>query len=72
MRVAVRACTRRKWDDPDVIRAMWADGSWEADLPRVVAEEADQRQKLQAAGNAIVPIVAYEILRVMFGMAEAD
>lgn len=50
---------------------MWADGSWEADLPRVVAEEAERRQKLQAAGNAIVPIVAYEILRVMLG-EEAD
>ena len=44
---------------------MWADGSWEHDLPRVVAEEPERRQKLQAAGNAIVPIVAYEILRVM-------
>ena len=54
-----------------MIRAMWADGSWERDLPRVVAEEAERRQKLQAAGNAIVPIVAYEILRVMLG-SEAD
>lgn len=66
-----RPAARSAWDDPDVIRAMWADGSWEADLPRVVAEEAERRQKLQAAGNAIVPIVAYEILRVMLG-GEAD
>lgn len=63
-----RPAARSAWDDPDVIRAMWADGSWEADLPRVVAEEAERRQKLQAAGNAIVPIVAYEILKaMMFG-----
>ena len=50
-----------------MIRAMWADGSWEIDLPRVVGDEPERRQKLQAAGNAIVPIVAYEILRVMLG-----
>jgi len=45
---------------------MWADGSWEAELPRVVTDEPERRQKLMAAGNAIVPLVAYEILRVMF------
>lgn len=49
----------------DLIRQAWADGSWERDLPRVVAEEPERRQKLQAAGNAIVPIVAYEILNIM-------
>jgi DNA (cytosine-5)-methyltransferase 1 len=53
--------------EPDLIRQAWADGSWELDLPRVVADEPERRQKLQAAGNAIVPIVAYEILRVMIG-----
>jgi len=37
----------------------------------VVSEEPERRQKLQAAGNAIVPICAYEILRVMFDEAEA-
>jgi DNA (cytosine-5)-methyltransferase 1 len=57
--------------EPDLIRAAWADGSWELDLPRVVAEEPERRQKLQAAGNAIVPIVAYEILRVMIGQEAA-
>lgn len=51
---------------------MWADGSWERDLPRVVADEPERRQKLQAAGNAIVPIVAYEILRVMLGDEQED
>jgi len=34
-----------------------------------VSEEPERRQKLQAAGNAIVPIVAYEILRVMLADA---
>lgn len=50
-----------------MIRASWADGTWECDLPRVVADEPDRRRKLMAAGNAIVPEVAYEILRVMLG-----
>jgi DNA (cytosine-5)-methyltransferase 1 len=53
--------------EPDLIRQAWADGSWELNLPRVVAEEPERRQKLQAAGNAIVAVVAYEILRVMLG-----
>ncbi len=48
-----------------MIRAGWADGSWEHDLPRVVADEPERRQKLQGAGNAIVAVVAYEIMRVM-------
>jgi len=55
--------------EPDLIRAAWADGSWEWDLPRVVSEEPERRQKLQAAGNAIVPLVAYEILSVMLSDA---
>lgn len=52
-------------DEPDLIRAAWADGSWEIGLPRVVADEPERRQKLMAAGNAIVPQVAYELLSVM-------
>jgi len=35
----------------------------------VVTHEAERKQKLMAAGNAIVPQVAYEILRVMIGEA---
>ena len=49
-----------------------ADGTWEADLPRVVTHEHERKQKLQAAGNAIVPVLAYEILRVMIGDADCD
>lgn len=54
---------------PRLVRSQWADGTWEVDLPRVVTHEHERRQKLQAAGNAIVPQVAYEILRVMIGEA---
>jgi DNA (cytosine-5)-methyltransferase 1 len=53
------------WDDPATIRGLFRTGAWESELARVVTEETDRRQKLQAAGNAIVPLVAYEILRVM-------
>jgi hypothetical protein len=55
-----------------MIERMWLDGTWENDLPRVVSEEAERRQKLQGAGNAIVPLVAYEILRAMLGMEDTD
>ena len=54
---------------PELVRRSWADGTWEVDLPRVVAHEPERKQKLQAAGNAIVPVLAYEILRVMIGEA---
>lgn len=54
---------------PRLVRRSWADGSWEVGLPRAITQEDDRRQKLQAAGNAIVPAVAYEILRVMIGEA---
>ena len=30
-----------------------------------MTSEPDRKHKLMAAGNAIVPLVAYEILRVM-------
>lgn len=54
-----------------MIRAAWADGSWESELPRVVSEETDRRPKLRAAGNAIVPLVAYELLSVMLDQEAA-
>lgn len=62
------ACHRSRWDTPDSIRSMSADGSWEHGIPRLVPEgiiEVDRTKKLKAAGNAIVPIVAYELLKVM-------
>lgn len=58
---------RRPATGPDAIRDRWADGSWEDGLPRVVTSEPDRKHKLMAAGNAIVPQVAYELLRVMTG-----
>jgi DNA (cytosine-5)-methyltransferase 1 len=43
-------------------RDPWA-GDWEAGCSRVTTSEQDRTHKLKALGNAIVPQVAYEILR---------
>lgn len=60
-----------EWINPDLIRKAWANGSWEVRLPRVVTDEPERGKKLMAAGNAVVPLVAYEILRVMLAEEEA-
>lgn len=44
-------------------RDPWA-GDWEAGCPRVTAHEADRTHKLKALGNAVVPQIPYEILRM--------
>ena len=48
----------------------WA-GDWEAGCPRTVTHEQDRTHKLKALGNAIVPGVAYEILRFWDAEQEA-
>jgi len=41
----------------------WGDGSWEDGIPRVTTQKKGRTQRLKALGNAIVPQVAYEIMR---------
>ncbi|MDQ3167321.1 MAG: DNA (cytosine-5-)-methyltransferase [Chloroflexota bacterium] len=42
----------------------WGPG-WEDGIPRVTAHEPDRANRLKALGNAIVPEVAYQLLREM-------
>lgn len=54
---------------PSEVRQGFIDGSWEHGIPRLVPDgivEVDRRRKVSAAGNAIVPLVAYEIMRALF------
>lgn len=60
--LSVRELGRRWQPDPRTGLNPWAD-DWEQGTPRVVADEAERGSKLKALGNAIVPQVAYEILR---------
>jgi len=41
----------------------WGDGSWEDGIPRVTTQKKGRTQRLKGLGNAIVPQVAYEIIR---------
>ena len=41
----------------------WGDGSWEDGMPRVTTQKKGRTQRLKGLGNAIVPQVAYEIIR---------
>lgn len=43
----------------------WGDGSWEEGIPRVTTQKKNRAAKLKALGNAIVPQVAYQIIKAM-------
>jgi DNA (cytosine-5)-methyltransferase 1 len=50
----------------------WGDGTWEDGVPRVTTERKNRTHRLKALGNAIVPQVAYEIIRCMKEIDESE
>ena len=50
---------------PPPCSACWADGSWEAGLSRVAISVKNRVDRLKGLGNAIVPQVAYEIVKAI-------
>ena len=47
----------------DRVRAGWADGSWEAGIPRIAENIPHRVDRLKALGNAVVPQQFYPVFR---------
>ena len=47
----------------DGVRAGWADGTWEAEIPRIAANVPNRASRLKCLGNAVVPQQFYPIFR---------
>ena len=49
----------------DGVRAGWADGTWEAGIPRIATGVPDRVQRLKCLGNAVVPTQFYPIFQAI-------
>ena len=49
----------------DGVRAGWADGTWEAEIPRIAANVPDRVSRLKCLGNAVVPQQFYPVFRAI-------
>lgn len=49
----------------DGVRAGWADGTWEAGIPRIAVGVPDRVGRLKALGNAVVPAQFYPIFQAI-------
>ena len=50
----------------DSVRAGWADGSWEAGIPRLAENIPHRVDRLKALGNAVVPQQFYPVFRAIW------
>lgn len=50
----------------DEVRTRWADGSWEAGIPRVIGKIPDRINRLKCLGNAVVPAQFYPVFRGIY------
>lgn len=49
----------------DGVRAGWADGTWEAGIPRIATGVPDRTPRLKCLGNAVVPAQFYPIFQAI-------
>lgn len=49
----------------DGVRARWADGTWEAGIPRIATGVPDRTPRLKCLGNAVVPAQFYPIFQAI-------